>query len=207
MITKPAGITEARRPKHPHNQDLKPQLYLGATDQGDLMLSKTTQYPTRRSVSKEKKYTTAQNHWLNIKLSDICVFYPFFPETTSVLMTMGYFRCRTKMASKMRRMGSSSARFQEVQDNIFINRFFKRLQQKAKNEVFVHITGIDVVLFWGEEGYLVWPTAWILQSWAHVYSGNHMQDHIHLTKQISCTCFLCARTLWKRLSIWVSISY
>lgn len=30
MITKPAGITEARRPKHPHNQDLKPQLYLGA---------------------------------------------------------------------------------------------------------------------------------------------------------------------------------
>lgn len=124
MITKPAGITEARRPKHPHNQDLKPQLYLGATDQRDLMLSKTTQYPTRRSVSKEKKkYTTAQNHWLNIKLSDICVFYPFFPETTSVLMTMGYFRCRTKMASKMRRMGSSSARFQEVQDNIFINTF------------------------------------------------------------------------------------
>lgn len=52
---------------------------------------------------------------------------------------MGYFRCRTKMASKMRRMGSSSARFQEVQDNIFINRFFKRLQQKAKNEVFAHI--------------------------------------------------------------------
>lgn len=187
MITKPAGITEARRPKHPHNQDLKPQSWC---------------YRRRLSIRREdrsrkkKKYTTAQNHWLNIKLSDICVFYPFFPETTSVLMTMGYFRCRTKMASKMRRMGSSSARFQEVQDNIFINRFFKRLQQKAKNEVFAHITGIDVVLFWGEEGYLVWPTAWILQSWAHVYSGNHMQDHIHLTKQISCTCFLCARTLW-----------
>lgn len=160
MITKPAGITEARRPKHPHNQDLKPQLYLGAGDQRDLMLSKTTQYPTRRSVSKEKKiHHRAKPLIKHYKLSDICVFYPFFPETTSVLMTMGYFRCRTKMASKMRRMGSSSARFQEVQDNIFIKRFFKRLQQKAKNEVFAHITGIDVVLFWGEEGYLVWPTA------------------------------------------------
>lgn len=196
MITKPAGITEARRPKHPHNQDLKPQLYLGAADQRPDVIEDDSVSDAKIGLERKKKYTTAQNHWLNIKLSDICVFYPFFPETTSVLMTMGYFRCRTKMASKMRRMGSSSARFQEVQDNIFINRFFKRLQQKAKNEVFAHITGIDVVLFWGEEGYLVWPTAWILQSWAHVYSGNHMQDHIHLTKQISCTCFLCARTLW-----------
>lgn len=26
----------------------------------------------------------------------------------------------------------------------------------VKNEVFVYIIGIDVVLFWGEEGYLVW---------------------------------------------------
>lgn len=80
------------------------------------------------------------------------------------------------MASKMRRMGSSSARFQEVQDNIFINRLFKRLQQKAKNEVFAHITGIDVVLFWGEEGYLVWPTVmsaclqW--ESYARSHSSN-----------------------------------
>lgn len=57
MITKPTRITEARRPKHPHNQDLKPQLCLGAADQRDLMLSKTTQYPTRRPVSRKKKTT------------------------------------------------------------------------------------------------------------------------------------------------------
>lgn len=175
------------------------------------MIRETWCYRRRLSIRREdrsrkkKKYTTAQNHWLNIKLSDICVFYPFFsPKQQASWWQWGILDAEPRWRQ---RWEESSARFQEVQDNIFINRFFKRLQQKAKNEVFAHITGIYVVLFWGEEGYLVWPTAWILQSWAHVYSGNHMQDHIHLTKQISCTCFLCARTLWKRLSIWVSISY